>query len=361
MISIVYCTKESKPEHKEHLLKACGNPKVEVIEYVNKGEGLTKYYQKGLKEAKNDIIVFCQDDITIETKQIAKKITKLFEKNPEFGVIGVAGTKYMAESGRWWEDKKKMYGRVAHTANGKTWLSSYSEDLGNELTEAVVVDGVFFTVHRGRIKEDFDLNVKGFHFYEIDFCFRNYLAGVKIGVHTNIRVNHQSIGETNQEWEDNRKEFADKFKDNLPVKIDKVFTGNEKYNILVTGKSIGETIELVDKLKKGNHNVTVSTPVLDSDENNFKRLMFKGVKFVPMNQPPGYKVGDGKWGVNTQNGFVVSEPNKLYRVSEVKFHLTHTTDTEITGHLNKLYPELPCVTVDGDIEEIINVYQKVLS
>jgi len=93
MISIVYCTKEHKPEHIEHLKKVCGNPKVEVIEYINKGEGLTKYYQKGLKEAKNDIIVFCHDDIIIETKQIAKKITRLFDKNPEYGIIGVAGTK----------------------------------------------------------------------------------------------------------------------------------------------------------------------------------------------------------------------------------------------------------------------------
>ena len=67
MISIVYCTKEPKPEHTEHLRKVSGNPKVEVIEYVNKGEGLTKFYQKALDEAKNDIIVFCHDDILIET------------------------------------------------------------------------------------------------------------------------------------------------------------------------------------------------------------------------------------------------------------------------------------------------------
>ena len=46
---------------------------------------------------------------------------------------------------------------------------------------------------------------------------------------------------------------------------------------------------------------------------------------------------------------------------EVKFHLIHTTDTEKTLEVKKLYPELPCVTVDGDIEEIIDVYQKVLS
>ena len=43
----------------------------------------------------------------------------------------------MSNSGRWWDDKKKMYGRVAHTHEGKTWLSKYSEDLGDNIEEAV--------------------------------------------------------------------------------------------------------------------------------------------------------------------------------------------------------------------------------
>ena len=41
MISIVYCTREENKKHTDHLLKACGNPKVEIIEYINKGESLT--------------------------------------------------------------------------------------------------------------------------------------------------------------------------------------------------------------------------------------------------------------------------------------------------------------------------------
>jgi hypothetical protein len=361
MISIVYCTKEHKPEHIEHLKKACGNPKVEVIEYINKGEGLTKYYQKGLKEAKNDIIVFCHDDIIIETKQIAKKITRLFDKNPEYGIIGVAGTKYMAENGQWWTDRKKMYGHVAHTHNGKTWVNKYSPSLNNDVTEAVVVDGVFFTVHRGRLKENFDTENKGFHFYEIDFCFRNYISGVKIGVHTNVRINHMSIGMTNDEWEQKRKEFAEKYAEHLPVKIDREFTGKELFKVLVAGKTIEETLPLVDKLKNNNFSVTVCTPVNEKEERFFRKLVVKGVKFAPMNQPPGYKIGDGKWGMKSPNGDVLSEPNKLYRIEEVNFDVTHTVDKEVSKELGRLYPDIPCVTSNGEIDEIIREYQNVLA
>ena len=361
MISIVYCTREANLKHYEHLRKCSGElKKVEVIEYINKGEGLTKFYQKALKEAKYDIIVFCHDDILLETNQICKKIIKLFNNNPEYGIIGVAGTKYMSETGRWWDDKKKMYGKVKHTHNGKSWLSSYSGDLGNELTEAVIVDGLFFSVHRGRIKKGFNLDVKGFHFYDVDFCFRNYIEGVKIGVHTNVRVNHMSIGETNQEWEENRIVFSEKYKEHLPVKIDKEFSGKEKYNVLVAGKTILETLPLVDKLKEKNYNITVTTPVAESDRVNLKRLSQKGVRFTPINQPPGYKLGDGEWQINTPNGPVKSEVNKLYRVSEVKFDLTHTVDSEIAAHLNSLYPDIPCVTSEGNINEIVESYQKEL-
>ena len=266
----------------------------------------------------------------------------------------------MSESGRWWDDKKKMYGKVKHTHNGKSWLSSYSGDLGNELTETVIVDGLFFSVHRDRIKKGFNLDVKGFHFYDVDFCFRNYIEGVKIGVHTNVRVNHMSIGETNQEWEENRIIFSEKYKEHLPVKIDKVFSGKERYNVLVSGKAISETLTIVNKLKELNYNITVTAPVVDSDRINLKKLSQKGVRFTPINQPPGYKLGDGEWEINSPNGFVKSEVNKLYRVSEVKFDLTHTTDLEIANHLNNLYPDIPCVTSDGDINEIVKSYQKEL-
>lgn len=42
MVSIVYCTRETNPEHKEHLIKSSGLHKhVEVIEIINNGESLT--------------------------------------------------------------------------------------------------------------------------------------------------------------------------------------------------------------------------------------------------------------------------------------------------------------------------------
>ena len=247
MITVVYCTRKTNPEHKEHLIKSSGLHKhIEVIEIINNGESLTKSYNKGLKQAKNNIVVFCHDDLTIETKQWGNKLVKQFEKNPEYGIIGVAGTKYMASSGQWWEDKRKMYGRVKHTHEGKSWLSAYSDDLGLELEEVVIVDGVFFAVDKSRLKTNFNESVEGFHFYDVTIC-------------ANINGKIATIAKNN------------------------------------------------------------------------------GVSLAPIQQPPGFALGDGKWVLKTKDGDVPSQPNMLYKVKDYNFDIIHVYDDNIIEHMNKLY------------------------
>jgi len=257
MISVVYCTRETKPSHTEHIKTTSGlNRYIQVIEIINNGESLTKCYNRGLKMATNDIVVFMHDDIEIETASWGNKIIKHFESNPEHGILGLAGTTDMPLSGRWWEDRSKMVGIVNHKNEGKKWESKYSVSLGNELADVLIVDGLFFAVHKQRIKETFDESVNGFHFYEITFGFSNHLKGVKIGVMFNIRVTHLSMGMTNDEWEKNRLEFVKKFNDELPeklvpdfynIKSEKNFNGKIKIRVIIP--SAGD-IEVFDKLHK---------------------------------------------------------------------------------------------------------------
>lgn len=219
MISVIYCTREENSSHKNHIIKTSGlAKKIEVIEIINKGESLTKAYNRGLKMAKNDIVVFCHDDIIFEKNGWATKLLNHF-KNTNYGIIGIAGTTDLPSSGMWWEDRTKMVGSVKHSHNGKTWENKYSGIFTKKIIETVIVDGLFFAVDKKRIKETFDESVNGFHFYEIDFCFRNHLKDVKIGVTFDVKVIHKSIGMTNEEWDKNRILFSEKYKSELPKKI----------------------------------------------------------------------------------------------------------------------------------------------
>jgi hypothetical protein len=358
MISIIYCTRKSNPQHKEHLIKTSGLHKyVEVIEMVNKGESLTKSYNRGLEKATNDIVVFCHDDIIMETKQWGKKLIKHFDRNPEFGILGVAGTKHLPESGMWWEKKKKMYGRVNHTHQGKTWLSKYSADIGNDIEEVIVVDGVFFAVDKRRIKHNFDESVEGFHFYDISFTFDNYLDGVKVGVFTNIRINHMSLGGTNEQWEENRKTFSEKHKDILPINIKKTFRKEEKIKVLIgclsltnhTGSEL-YVYELAKELIKQGCDVSIASTL---GEPLARKAHLAGAKLFSIQEPPGFKVGDGQWMLNTPNGPIRSTKNHLYKLEDVQFDIMHLSHKPVTEHLLKLYPDTETIcTIHSEVIEL---------
>lgn len=345
MLTVVYCTRQTNPEHKEHLIKSSGLHKnIEVIEIINNGESLTSCYKRGLAQAKNNHVVFCHDDLSVESNQWGTKLLKLFNKNPEYGIIGVAGTKYMSETGKWWDDKYKMYGRVAHTHEGKTWLSSYSGDLGQELEQVVVVDGVFFAVDKTKLKKDFNETVEGFHFYDVNFCFENFLEGVKIGVTTVIRINHKSIGATNDEWEKNRINFSEKFKEQLPVSVKKVLRKNEKLKILLSSLQFDDNsnksniiLDLAIRLKKNGHDVTICSNLKGKLPLLAKQ---KGIKVCSILQPPGFLLGDGKWTLNTPNGNTPSEKNILYKIKEVDYNVIHVFDDEIVAHFNRIYSHI---------------------
>lgn len=364
MLTVIYCTRETKPEHKEHIIKTSGLHKhIEVIEIINNGESLTKAYNRGLKLAQNKRVVFCHDDITIETKQWGVKLLKQFEKNPEYAIIGVAGSKNMPVSGQWWEKRNKMYGRVQHTHEGKTWLSAYSDDLGQELEEVVNVDGVFFAVDTTKLKNNFNENVEGFHFYDVTFCFENYLGGAKVGVSTVVRVNHQSIGMTNDQWEKNRENFAETFKDNLPANVKKVLRKGERLKVLIGCLSFSDytgselySFELAKQLIKEGCDVSICSSVGMPLAGVAHKL---GIKIYSLQEPPGYKLGDGKWLLKTQQGDVTSVENNLYKVSDIQFDIIHLNHKPVTEHLLRLYPETPVIC--SIHSEVISLEEPVIS
>ena len=281
MISVVCSSQYPLDNFKQHIIKTSGlHKKIEFLGYENTGQfSLTEIYNRGLKDAKNDIVVFVHHDVEFDNGNWGNKLIKHFNENPEFGILGLAGTTDMDASGRWWTDRSKMVGIVNHEKDGKKWESRYSKNWGDKLNEVVIVDGLFFAVHKSRIKETFDETVEGFHFYEINFVFSNYIKGVKVGVMYNIRVTHKSIGETNEQWELNRLQFIEKYKDELPKNLVPDFYKTPEFKIEITPKIrlIIQYSDTIDNLKNLHQslldfnypNLKIS---LISDNRSFKEL-----------------------------------------------------------------------------------------
>jgi hypothetical protein len=355
MITIAFSTKSEKPELIEHFKKSSGYEKgVRVIQKINNGEkSLSQVYNEILNETPDDIVIFTHDDIYFDTLAWYSKIVRNFEKN-DYGIIGLAGTSTLPVSGMWWENRRKMCGIVNHESQGKKWESKYSSSLGNEIREVCLVDGVFIAVHKKRIKKNFVEDFQGFHFYDIPFCVENYLQGVKVGVCTNIRITHKSIGQTNQQWEDNRVLFTQKYAEQLPIKVP--FAPERKIKVLIssmffrtfTGSEV-YVYELAKSLQKQNCEVTVLSqiggPLTDLARKD-------GIKCFSFEESPGFKMGDGKWLVMGPDGQPQpSNPSTLYKISEVDFDIIHIQHKPVAERIINLYP---------DIEKIASIHSEVI-
>lgn len=218
VVTVVISTRKIDDVYLNHVERMFSHPKTQILVYENDGvSSLTEIYNIGLKEAKNDIIVFMHDDLILETANITPKIVKLFQKHPEYGIIGIAGTDKLT-SGRWWDSRENMFGVVGHLHEGKRHVNHYSKgSFVDVLKPVVVVDGLFFMVDRRRLKKQFNEEFKGFHFYDISFCYENFKEGVKVGVTTKISLTHKSIGMVNKQWEKNKLFFEALYEKELPA------------------------------------------------------------------------------------------------------------------------------------------------
>ena len=219
-ISVVISTRKIDDNYLKHVEKMFSHPKTEVNIYENDGvSSLTEIYNIGLKESKNEIVVFMHDDLILETSNMTPKIVKLFEKHSEYGIIGIAGTDKLT-SGMWWQNRENMFGVVGHIHEGKRHVNHYSKGVFNDvLKDVVIVDGLFFIVRKSHLKKEFNEEFKGFHFYDISFCVENQFEGVKIGLTTKFGVTHKSVGITNKQWEKNKLLFEALFEKQLPLTI----------------------------------------------------------------------------------------------------------------------------------------------
>jgi len=220
VVSVVISTRKIDLSYYDHVKRMFSHPNTEILMYENDGQmSLTQVYNKGLKESVNDIVVFMHDDLILETPNMTPKIVKLFEKHPEYGIIGIAGTDKLT-SGRWWDNRENMFGVVGHIHEGKRHVNHYSKGVFNDvLKDVVIVDGLFFMVRKSHLKKEFNEQFEGFHFYDISFCVENQFEGVKIGLTTKFGVTHKSVGITNKQWEKNKLLFEALFEKQLPLVI----------------------------------------------------------------------------------------------------------------------------------------------
>jgi hypothetical protein len=182
------------------------------IEYEN-STGLGTLYNKFITEDfKDNLVLFCHDDITIDEINLKEKLNNA---SKEFDLIGVAGTaKATCKKPVTWSNSPRdsWGGAVVHQVKDKPG-QYYTSHFGIMPKRCVAIDGLFMCINVERYLETgvrFDEQFN-FHFYDMSFSIDSVDKKMKVGV-WNIPVTHLSHGSYfNETWDTNEDRFLAKY------------------------------------------------------------------------------------------------------------------------------------------------------
>ena len=330
-IVVVFSSHLSEEENDlfiKHISNTIG-VKHKVVCYPNFNQfSLPEIYNQAIEEHNNDdaIMVFCHNDIVINTPKWGKILLNKFNHS-DFAIIGVAGSTFIPKNGTWWDDRSKMYGIVEHTNGINTWVNEYSEKI-NGIQPTLMVDGLFMAIDCSVLKHNFNENYGKYHFYDVPICLDNYLDGLNIGVITDIRILHKSVGMTDSDWEDNRKKFIEEYQ--LPIR----YVSENKLKVLIccqffknyTGSEL-VVFEYSGELVKLGCDVTIVSSLVG--EPLLSKAQKNGVKVHQINNAPNYVV--------TQDGKLAFYKNQK------EFDIIHINHKPIGEMILQMYPNTPAV------------------
>lgn len=193
---------------------------------IHDARSLCEGYNRGIRRARGELLVFSHDDIDILAPDFA---AKLINRMAEFDLIGTAGTD-LVRGGVWidagWPHVFGQIGGISAPNAGRILATNYVMR-GAYAAPMQGLDGVFLAARRevaeriGFDEQTFD----GWHLYDLDFSYSAFRAGFKCAVCNDLLIVHESRGNFDALWLQHARRFVAKHLggpagDYLPVPLD---------------------------------------------------------------------------------------------------------------------------------------------
>lgn len=177
---------------------------------IHDARSLAEGYNRGVRKARGEILVFSHDDIEIVSPDFA---AKLVNRLSDFALIGVAGTDRVC--GGSWIDAgwPNVYGQIGVPERGGSGIVVTAYHLSGSCASPMqALDGVFFACRRPLAeKTPFDERTfDDWHLYDLDFTYTAASAGFALAVVNEILIVHQSVGKFSDTWLDHARRFMAK-------------------------------------------------------------------------------------------------------------------------------------------------------
>lgn len=192
-------------------------------------KSITAVYNLGAAQANFETICFVHEDVLFRTHDWGKRILSYFDNDKVLSLVGVAGSIYKSRVFSGWSTGISSFdcSNVLHINKAGQEEKLYSNPYSSKsLQNTVTVDGVFICARKECWQRNpFDEGIEGFHLYDIDFSFRNFMSG-KVAVTFEIDLVHITEGGNfGDDWVNNTIEWHKRFESQLPQSLNEI---NEK-------------------------------------------------------------------------------------------------------------------------------------
>ncbi len=231
MISIIICSrkKEINSGLSENIINTIGcEYELIVIDNSENKYSIFEAYNLGIERSTGDYLCFMHDDIILHTLGWGTIIDRVFKKDPQIGLIGIAGSTAKTKApSAWWDcaEDEKVINIIQHfpTKEKEIWNFGFEKE---QNTEVVAIDGVFMVMQRDKLLY-FNTDMKGFHNYDLNISFECKKQGYKIIVTNEIVLEHFSSGVLNEAWVGSTYTIHKLYKEVLPLMINANAIGKE--------------------------------------------------------------------------------------------------------------------------------------
>lgn len=161
-------------------INALETPPGFTIEHIamENAKSITSGYNQAMKSSNAKYKIYLHQDVFITNRKMIREMLEVFSKNPNLGMIGVAGAKKLPTNGIWWESKE-LYGKVYDSHTGKMELLKF-KDVPGDFESVQSIDGlIMITQFDLPWREDI---FNGWHFYDVSQSIEFIRAGYEVGV-----------------------------------------------------------------------------------------------------------------------------------------------------------------------------------
>ena len=168
-----------------------GESSYEIIRIAD-ARSICEGYNRGLAKARGELILFSHDDIEILSPDFKERLLGHMSR---FDVVGIAGTTKLIGPAWHLAAPPHVFGQVAMQNSAGLRVAIYCASR-RAIASAQALDGVFISVRRNVLNVlAFDEEIPGFHVYDIDFSYRAFRAGFKIGIACDLDLLHRGEGD----------------------------------------------------------------------------------------------------------------------------------------------------------------------